>query len=132
MPDHASAVEHATKLGYDVVGLKLDDPGWKEAFLHPKQAQGIVVQLVENRVSEDDGSDVSGDSSWRRPFPPAPEPAAKPKAAKAAPAQSAQPTGDEPVMTIRALLEVVVDVAARAETSNLAVAYVFEHDERFA
>ncbi len=77
VPDHADAVDRATQLGYSVVGLKLDDPGWKEAFLHPKQAQGIVVQLVESRPHQED---ESGDPSWRRPFPPAPEPAAEPMA----------------------------------------------------
>ena len=33
--------------GYDIVGRDESDASWKEAFLHPKQAQGIVVQLVE-------------------------------------------------------------------------------------
>lgn len=34
--------------GYDIVGRDESDPTWKEAFLHPKQAQGIVVQIVES------------------------------------------------------------------------------------
>jgi Glyoxalase/Bleomycin resistance protein/Dioxygenase superfamily len=39
----ARAGEH----GYDIVGRDDSDPSWKEAFLHPKQALGIVVQLAE-------------------------------------------------------------------------------------
>jgi methylmalonyl-CoA/ethylmalonyl-CoA epimerase len=35
--------------GYDIVGYDASDPDWKEAFLHPKQALGIVVQLAEVR-----------------------------------------------------------------------------------
>ncbi len=71
VPDHKAAIDRATHLGYEVVGLNVDDPGWMEAFLHPKQAQGIVVQIVESRHEESDD-----DPSWQRPFPPAPAPAA--------------------------------------------------------
>jgi len=78
VPDHATAVDRAQRLGFDVVGLNIRDPGWKEAFLHPKQAQGIVVQFVETGPDPGDGSsEVGGDPSWQRPFPPAPEPSAK-------------------------------------------------------
>lgn len=33
--------------GYGIVGRDDSDPFWKEAFLHPKQALGIVVQFAE-------------------------------------------------------------------------------------
>lgn len=47
----------AGTLGYTVVGIDRSDPHWQEAFLHPKQAQGIVVQIVESkpRPGWDDG-----------------------------------------------------------------------------
>jgi len=73
VPNHTVAIERATRQGYDVVGLNADDPHWMEAFLHPKQAQGIVVQIVETGP-QDDGSD------WQLPFPPSPEPAPDPTA----------------------------------------------------
>ena len=38
----------AERAGYDVVGRDDRDPAWKEAFLHPKQALGIVVQFAES------------------------------------------------------------------------------------
>lgn len=38
----------AAQLGYTVVGTDRSDPHWKEAFLHPKEAQGIVVQIVQS------------------------------------------------------------------------------------
>jgi methylmalonyl-CoA/ethylmalonyl-CoA epimerase len=47
VPSLAAAAEHARGLGYEVVGYDDSSPSWKEAFLHPKQAQGIVVQLAE-------------------------------------------------------------------------------------
>jgi catechol 2,3-dioxygenase-like lactoylglutathione lyase family enzyme len=48
VPDLHAAMRRAARLGYEVVGLSELHPAWKEAFLHPKQAQGIVVQLAES------------------------------------------------------------------------------------
>ena len=57
VPDIRTAMERARVHGYDVVGFNDRLPGWKECFLHPKQAQGIVVQLAESDPSLDDGSE---------------------------------------------------------------------------
>jgi len=47
VPSLAAACARARAAGYDIVGLDDSDPSWKEAFLHPKQALGIVVQFAE-------------------------------------------------------------------------------------
>jgi catechol 2,3-dioxygenase-like lactoylglutathione lyase family enzyme len=47
VPDIHAALARARTHGYEPVGFDDRFPGWKEAFLHPKQAQGIVVQLAE-------------------------------------------------------------------------------------
>lgn len=47
VPDLDAVCRQAERLGYDIVGRDESDPSWKEAFLHPKQALGIVVQLAE-------------------------------------------------------------------------------------
>ena len=47
VPGLSDVCRRAGDLGYDIVGRDESDASWKEAFLHPKQAQGIVVQLVE-------------------------------------------------------------------------------------
>ncbi|HZP39556.1 MAG TPA: VOC family protein [Methylomirabilota bacterium] len=47
VPDLDKACHLARAAGQDVVGRDDSDPSWKEAFLHPKRAQGIVVQMVE-------------------------------------------------------------------------------------
>jgi catechol 2,3-dioxygenase-like lactoylglutathione lyase family enzyme len=36
--------------GYSPVAENLDDPAWKEAFLHPREAMGVLVQLVESAI----------------------------------------------------------------------------------
>ena len=34
-------------LGIEPVGVNLDNPSWKEAFLHPRSAHGIVIQVAQ-------------------------------------------------------------------------------------
>jgi len=46
VPDLEAAAARAGAIGYSVVGYSDASPSWKECFLHPKQAQGIVVQLA--------------------------------------------------------------------------------------
>lgn len=47
VPDIAGALDAANEAGFAPVSVDLTDPGWKEAFLHPRQAGGIVVQLAQ-------------------------------------------------------------------------------------
>lgn len=46
--DIVGALDEATAAGYRPVGVDLRDPMWKEAFLHPKDAPGVVVQLAQS------------------------------------------------------------------------------------
>jgi len=69
VPDLRAAAARAARLGYEVVGMNEMHPAWKEAFLHPKQAQGMVVQLAESHPELEP-------EEWSQPaFPPLPEPA---------------------------------------------------------
>jgi methylmalonyl-CoA/ethylmalonyl-CoA epimerase len=47
VPSIAAALEQVEGAGYRPVGVDLRDPTWKEAFIHPKDGPGIVVQLAE-------------------------------------------------------------------------------------
>ncbi|MBI4635941.1 MAG: VOC family protein [Candidatus Rokubacteria bacterium] len=49
VPSLGDVCDRARARGYTIVGYDGSDPGWKEAFLHPKQALGIVVQFAESR-----------------------------------------------------------------------------------
>jgi catechol 2,3-dioxygenase-like lactoylglutathione lyase family enzyme len=65
--DLGAALAEAEGAGFTPVGVDRRDPTWKEAFLHPKQARGVVVQLAE----------AEGD--WSSPPPPdLPTPAGPP------------------------------------------------------
>ena len=56
VPDLEKACHVARAAGHDVVGRDDSDPSWKEAFLHPRRAQGIVVQMVEAAAPPDQGA----------------------------------------------------------------------------
>jgi methylmalonyl-CoA/ethylmalonyl-CoA epimerase len=53
VPHLDEACERAVAHGCRIVGHDDSDPGWAEAFLHPKEALGIVVQLVQSRATPD-------------------------------------------------------------------------------
>jgi methylmalonyl-CoA/ethylmalonyl-CoA epimerase len=67
--DLRAAADAARRFGFGPVGYNDLSPGWKEAFLHPREALGTVVQLAESdpQLSTEE---------WRSDFtfPPAPEP----------------------------------------------------------
>ncbi len=54
VPDIEAAIADARHRGYEPVGIDLSHPGWKEAFIHPKQACGIVVQLAQSEGDWDE------------------------------------------------------------------------------
>lgn len=70
VPRLSEACRRAHALGYDIVGRDESDPSWKEAFLHPKQAQGIVVQIVEAAAPA--GPDLAHSIPPGLPDPPPP------------------------------------------------------------
>lgn len=74
VPSLSAAIARCRVQGYEVVGISDSHPAWKEAFLHPKQAQGIVVQLVEAHLELGD----EWNERWQSPPAPA---AAEPPAA---------------------------------------------------
>ncbi|HEX3461270.1 MAG TPA: VOC family protein [Acidimicrobiales bacterium] len=47
VPDIRAALDAARHAGFDPIGVDFSDPEWQEAFIHPKQATGIVVQMAE-------------------------------------------------------------------------------------
>lgn len=66
--DLGVALDEVGAAGLEPVGVDRSDPGWQEAFLHPKQVGGVVVQLAQ-----------SDDGDWGGPAPDGfPAPAAPP------------------------------------------------------
>lgn len=53
VPDLARAIEQVRAAGYEPVDIDLSHESWKEAFLHPRQANGVLLQLAENPAPDD-------------------------------------------------------------------------------
>jgi methylmalonyl-CoA/ethylmalonyl-CoA epimerase len=53
--DFDAALDASAAAGFQMVSVSRDDPDWMEAFFHPKEASGIVVQLA--KAGSDDGWD---------------------------------------------------------------------------
>ncbi len=76
VPDIVAAAEDVRRLGWDVVGYNDDFPYWKELFMHPKQALGIVIQLAEEHPLPADMA--AWNAGWEAPAGPLPaEPPAR-------------------------------------------------------
>ena len=48
VPSLADALGEAEAAGYRPINVNMNHPDWKEAFLHPKDAPGIVIQLAQS------------------------------------------------------------------------------------
>lgn len=64
--DLGAALDEVRQAGFEPIGVDLSNPEWMEAFIHPKQATGVVVQLAESAESADSPRD---DPSWATPAP---------------------------------------------------------------
>lgn len=68
VPSLRATCDRAAAHGYGIVGYDDADPSWATAYLHPKRALGIVVQLAES-------SSEGGPRPWAvPPGPPDPPP----------------------------------------------------------
>ncbi|MBL7498702.1 VOC family protein [Frankia sp. CNm7] len=47
VPDLAAAVDVLSGSGYKPFGTRLEDPAWRETYLHPRETGGVLIQLVE-------------------------------------------------------------------------------------
>ena len=47
VPDIQAKIDQLRLLGIEPVKIDLSDPGWQEAFLHPRLGLGVVIQLAQ-------------------------------------------------------------------------------------
>lgn len=78
--DLDAALDAARGAGFEPVGIDRSDPRWHEAFLHPRQAHGTVVQIAHTTEPSDRATwlhDVAANGPsgepvwWVDPEPPA-------------------------------------------------------------
>ena len=56
VPNLSSARQQVERAGFSITGLDESRSGWKEFFIHPKQAHGVLVQFAEH--------DEHGEGNW--------------------------------------------------------------------
>ena len=59
--DSFEQIERLDSAGVPLILVSLEDPNWKEAFIHPSNARGVLVQLAESPYSDDDTALHFGD-----------------------------------------------------------------------
>lgn len=56
--DIEEAAMRAERLGYRVVGLHVNRPYWQELFIHPRSANGVLIQLAQWTDRPDPGRTI--------------------------------------------------------------------------
>ncbi len=64
VPDIVEALDRVRAEGYSPVGVDIDDPVWQQAFIHPLEGPGIVVQIAAT-----DGTGFTDDPADTLPPP---------------------------------------------------------------
>jgi len=54
--DVRASAAAAARVGYRVVGENLAEAGWREAYIHPSSAGGVLIQLFDSAKPAPDGS----------------------------------------------------------------------------
>ena len=54
VPDLPGQLERLRAGGIEPILVNLDDPAWREALLHPRDAHGALIQLAEPAHSDDE------------------------------------------------------------------------------
>ncbi len=73
--DICRELDRATDAGYHPIGVSIDNPWWKEAFIHPKEARGTVVQIAQSGIEPEQLGQVVHEYGPGRWWPEPPEPA---------------------------------------------------------
>lgn len=67
-------LDRAEAAGYHPVGVNIDNPWWKEAFIHPKEAGNTVVQIAQSGIEPEMLDTIAGEYGpgrwWNEPPPP--------------------------------------------------------------
>lgn len=53
-PDIDRALAHLAATGVEPFGVNIDGSQWKEAFIHPRDANGTLIQIAQSAWSDED------------------------------------------------------------------------------
>src|SRR5881397_2983485 len=55
--DLEAHVERMREAEVDLIMVNLEDPHWREAFIHPKNAHGVLIQIAESQFRRQDAAE---------------------------------------------------------------------------
>lgn len=56
VPDIHAAIAHLGARGVPLINVWTDDPDWKEAFIHPRDAHGVLIQVAQSSRSDEEAA----------------------------------------------------------------------------
>jgi methylmalonyl-CoA/ethylmalonyl-CoA epimerase len=56
VPDIARSIAHLRGQGVELMRVSTEHPSWKEAFIHPKDANGVLIQIAQSAYSDEESA----------------------------------------------------------------------------
>lgn len=56
VPDILRAIDHLTEQGVKLFRVSTEHRSWKEAFIHPRDAHGALIQIAQSRYSDEEAA----------------------------------------------------------------------------
>ena len=56
VPDIARAIEHLRAEDVELMRVSIENPSWKEAFIHPRDGHGVLIQIAQSKFSDEDAA----------------------------------------------------------------------------
>ena len=56
VPDIFRSIDHLRGQGVELLRVSTDHPSWKEAFIHPKNGHGVLIQLAQSAFTDEESA----------------------------------------------------------------------------
>jgi methylmalonyl-CoA/ethylmalonyl-CoA epimerase len=56
VPDIARAIAHLREREVELMRVSTEHPSWKEAFIHPRNAHGVLIQIAQSKYSDEEAA----------------------------------------------------------------------------
>jgi methylmalonyl-CoA/ethylmalonyl-CoA epimerase len=56
VPDIVGAIAHLREQGVELMRVSTEHPSWKEAFIHPRDGHGVLIQIAQSRFSDEEAA----------------------------------------------------------------------------
>ena len=56
VPDISRAIAHLRERGVELMRVSTEHPSWKEAFIHPKDGHGVLIQIAQSAFSDEESA----------------------------------------------------------------------------